>query len=668
MVRKPIALSLLILLCCGISVAANRWNIENRQTIKWKNDGTSHSDHIEMAGKRVACVLRYGINPDGSFKINKSMVWPMLRTLPDNTHASLMRRFDWNPIDLININGRSIENEKVTDITLDGMLTANSTFDLGYKGKGAIKRVYFPSADLPSLIESYTIYNTGKSTLTVEIPQTKTVTKTDAKKGRDGSYDLVASIVNSGSFNIAPGDSLSFQASITGLKKGETDKNIDIKAEMAKRRSMLDNLAENLILTTPDDVINTMFAFSKIRASESIYQTEGGPLHGPGGESYYAAIWTNDQAEYVNPFFPYTGYEYGNESALNSYLHFARFMNDEWKPIPSSIIAEGRDIWNGAGDRGDAAMLAYGASRYALAKGDREEALKLWPLIEWTLEYCKRNLNEGGVVASDSDELEGRFPSGDANLCTSSLYYDALLSAAYLAKDLGIKSKAAKSYVKEAKELRKNMDKYFAANVEGFDTYAYYKGNDILRSWICIPLTVGINERAKGTIDALFSPRLWTENGLLTQAGSETFWDRSTLYALRGVYAAGETERATEYLKRYSQTRLLGDHVPYAIEAWPEGGQRHLSAESGLYARIITEGLFGIRPTGLRSFSLTPRLPKGWDFINLKNIRAFGSNFDIDITRQGDNKAKINITEGGRTVAMKTIDLGQTIDVKLKGI
>lgn len=139
-----------------------------------------------------------------------------------------------------------------------------------------------------------------------------------------------------------------------------------------------------------------------------------------------------------------------------------------------------------------------------------------------------------------------------------------------------------------------------------------------MRSWICIPLTVGIDERAEATINALFSPRLWTENGLLTQAGSDTFWDRSTLYALRGVYAVGETEKATEYLHRYSTTRLLGEHVPYAIEAWPEGGQRHLSAESGLYGRIITEGLFGIRPTGFNSFILTPRLPEVWSHMALR--------------------------------------------------
>ena len=208
------------------------------------------------------------------------------------------------------------------------------------------------------------------------------------------------------------------------------------------------------------------------------------------------------------------------------------------------------------------------------------------------------------------------------------------------------------------------MERYFGAQVEGFDTYAYYKGNDILRSWICIPLTVGIDERAEGTIKALFSPRLWTENGLLTQAGSETFWDRSTLYALRGVYAVGETEKATDYLKRYSTTRLLGDHVPYAIEAWPEGSQRHLSAESGLYGRILTEGVFGIRPTGLRSFSLTPRLPQEWNEMTLRHICAFGTQFDIHVERAKGGKLNVEVVQNGRTRKF-TLREGATINCKL---
>lgn len=309
-------------------------------------------------------------------------------------------------------------------------------------------------------------------------------------------------------------------------------------------------------------------------------------------------------------------------------------------------------------------MVAYGATRYALARGDKAEAEELWPLIEWCLEYCRRNLNDKGVVASDADELEGRFPAGKANLCTSSLYYDALRSAAYLGKDLQKPFSVLADYEKQAKDLRKNMEEYFGAKVEGFDTYQYYEGNDILRSWICIPLTVGINDRKDGTIDALFSPRLWTKNGLLTQAGSETFWDRSTLYALRGVYACGETEKATEYLKFYSSQRLLGDHVPYAIEAWPEGSQRHLSAESGLYCRIITEGIFGIRPTGLKSFTFTPRLPAEWNKMNLRNIKAFNATFDIEVTRE-NGKQSVAVKAGGKTLLHKTFKEGEIISVKL---
>ena len=180
-----------------------------------------------------------------------------------------------------------------------------------------------------------------------------------------------------------------------------------------------------------------------------------------------------------------------------------------------------------------------------------------------------------------------------------------------------------------------------------------------------MPLVVGIKERAKGTIDALFSPKLWTKDGLLTQAGSETFWDRSTLYALRGVFAAGETEKALNYLSYYANQRLLGEHVPYAIEAWPEGSQRHLSAESGLFCRIITEGIFGIRPTGLKTFTMTPRLPKSWPAMNLKKIHAFNSSCNIEVKRENDKIRVIIRTSENKEILSKTIRDGDSVDVKL---
>ena len=238
------------------------------------------------------------------------------------------------------------------------------------------------------------------------------------------------------------------------------------------------------------------------------------------------------------------------------------------------------------------------------------------------------------------------------------------MSAVYLGKDLGKPNAQLSTYKRESKELRKAIDQYFGGTVEGFNTYKYYKENDILRSWICIPLTVGIYDRKDETIKALFSPRLWTQNGLLTEAGSETFWDRSTLYALRGVFECGETAKGIDYLSYYSNQRLLGEHVPYAIEAWPEGNQRHLSGESGLYCRIITEGLFGIRPTGLSSFTLTPRLPESWDKMSLKKIKAFNKSIDIEVYQWGD-KVKIEVYADNKLIKSIVEKKGKSINVAI---
>ncbi|MBE0677111.1 MAG: hypothetical protein IH591_20830, partial [Bacteroidales bacterium] len=612
----------------------------------------------EMSGKYISAFIRYGMNPDNSVYVSRDLVWPMLRTIPNDTHASLIRSFSIDPVNLLTINKKPVNAERAVAFSLDGRIIIESSLTETIK----LERTLFPSTTLPTYCERYVLTNSSTRSATAEIPEINIKQHTAIKEGVEGSYTLEVMSQNHGTFTIQPGESVTFWLIITGRKSEALPVNINASDELIKRDALLRQSGDNLILETPDAVLNRMFAFAKIRAAESIYQTKGGPMHGPGGLRYYAAIWANDQAEYINPYFPFTGYDYGIESALNSYRQFARFMNDEYKPIPSSIIAEGTDIWNGAGDRGDGAMIAYGAARFALSLGDRKIAEELWPLIEWCLEFNRRKLNENGVVSSDSDELEGRFPAGKANLNTSSLYYDALLSASYLAEELGKGRSTVARYTRQADELRKNIEKYFGAKVQGYDTYRYYDGNDRLRAWICTPLTVGIFDRKEGTIEALFSPDLWTVDGLASVSGDKTFWDRSTLYALRGVFAAGDTERALEFLKRYSNRRLLGDHVPYAVEAYPEGNQRHLSAESGLYCRIYTEGLFGIRPVALNAFTVTPHLPTGWNEMKLRNVHGHGTMFDIEVTREGTGiRTKVKIENN--LIINKLSDNGSTIRV-----
>ena len=325
--------------------AQNRWQIMPNHSIVWTvGKNLPHEDHIEMSGEQVSTVLRYGVRQDSSFSLERSMVWPMLRTIPNNTHASLMRRFAIDYPSLLIVNGKSLQDERVKSLCLDGKLTVVSSFSIGRRPDGNVKeketrptieltRIFFPSKDLPMLCERYIIKNTGKKSITVNVPEQKSVYHTDAAIGVNGSYTLVAALQNPGFTKLEPGQECRFDAYVQAYKNGENPSNPDMNTEEQKRDGFVHEVWSNLVFESPDSVLNTAFAFAKIRASESIYKTKGGYLHGPGGESYYAAIWANDQAEYINPFFPYLGYAVGNESAINAYRHFARFMQKRAKKL-----------------------------------------------------------------------------------------------------------------------------------------------------------------------------------------------------------------------------------------------------------------------------------------------------------------------------------------------
>ena len=654
-----------VTLSVNMTNAQTYWTIKTDNSIELNPESISlpYSDHIEMSGEQVSCVIRWGIDEEGLFSQERSLVFPMLRRIPNDTHASLLYRIGTDIMSLTGINSLVPKQLSTKKVSINGGLTVVKEYGVGKANVGGargsymrpvaeVRQTVFPSRTLPMVCETYCIRNISDKPLVINIPEFTQSTKTLAEKGVDGSYMIRADIFGSGTYILEPQDSIKFHAAFQAYRADRENMIVpDFDAEFGARMSFIrDDIDSSLILRTPDRSIDTEFRFAKIRASESIYRTKGGLMHGPGGESYYAALWCNDECEYVSPFYPFLGYSTGNESSFNCYHLYSRYQNDSFKPIPSSIIAEGTGIWDGAGDRGDAAMVAHGASSYLLARGDKKEAEQLWPFIKWCLEYCHRKLNGHGVPESDSDELEGRFPAGSANLSTACLYYDGLISASYLAPLMGEPGFVTKTYRKQASELKAAIESYFGGTVSGYETYKYYEGNDVLRSWICLPLCFGINDRARGTLAALFSPEMMTEDGILTQQGSTTFWDRSTLYALRGAFAAGYADEALRQLHNYSERRLLGTHVPYPVEAYPEGSQRHLSGESGLYCRVITEGLFGIRPTGFDSFNLKVQMPSDWNEMALTHIKAFGKDFDIVVKRLNEQKIHVRVNHDGKSI------------------
>lgn len=641
----------------GREKTMDRWSILQTGAILWDvaNDPAPlHKDHIEMSGQRCSAFIEYGIDEKRNLQLEQTLIFPGLRTIPNNTHGSLRWCCSRELLNCLEIDHIPIGGEQIVQIEFDGVLSIR-----GVKNDLMIIRQLLPSREHQYAIEQFTLFNQG------DVPMNLSWNEATLEyvKGCQGIY-IMRRVIQGQLGLLLPGETRCITTYFTAHKANEIERLLPGEQELQIRRSFVEQLQNNLELRTPDPILNNAFALAKLRAAESVFQTKGGLMHCPGGLSYYAAVWANDQVEYAGPFFPYLGDPNSIAASKNAYELYVPFMSDAYIPIPSSIIAEGSDIWEGAGDRGDAAMYAYGASRFVLALGDQHYARKLLPAIEWCLEYCRRKMTTAGVIASDTDELENRFSSGNANLSTSCLTYGALRTAAVLERNLG-KTELADEYAKRADLLACNIDSWFGATVEGFATYRYHEGSERLRAWICLPLVFGLEQRKEQTIEALYSPKLWTDDGLATESGDTVFWDRATLYALRGVLSAGDIERAVEYLKKYSRRRTLGEHVPYPVEAWPEGNQKHLSAESALYCRVFTEGLFGMEPLGFHSFRLTPKLPKSWDEMELRNIHAHGHVFDLKVNR-ADNGFEVSVEMNGGTKRY-CLGEGETVFIDLAG-
>jgi hypothetical protein len=643
------------------------WKITNRNSIIW--DITSglkadHSDNIEMAGLNVASIISYDIDESGNLTIARDIIYPQLRTFNKSNEpewkeyrAYLRRTYGKEIQPNISNDNKIIIFEKVDSVEIAGKLIFYHKPVQGLM----LTRTLMPSMSERLFIEKWEIINQNDTKQVLSVGNSSYLT---SEEGYKGQYNLNVYSDSPGEVSLLPGEGYSFAIYFSAGINDEPTDGFDYREVENERDIFLTQIQDNFVLKTPDKVLNTLFYFSKIRAAESIYNSKMGKVHSPGGGNYYIGVWANDQAEYSGPFFPFLGYETGNEAACNAYKMFLKNIPEDFQAISSSFEIDGDKPCCGK-DRGDAAMIAYGASQYLLLRGNEALAKELWPLIEWSLEYCHRNINENGVVRSTTDEMEGRISTGEANLATSSLYYGGLKFGSCLANELGLK-KEAKIYSQQRKVLAIAIEKHFGFNLEGLETYRYFEGNTHLRHWICLPLVMGIDERAEATTTALLE-KLWTEDGVLVELNpssdnSRVFWDRGTLYALRGTLKSGAIEESFGKLNAFSKKRLLGDHVPYVIEAYPENNMRHLSAESALYCRIFIEGLLGFEQTGFRSFTITPQLPDDYNELLLDRIHLADTEISIKLERD-QTKIHLMIHRVQSLIIDKMVNPGEIISV-----
>ena len=613
-------------------------------THSWKGNDPDQSLVMNMQGLKVVMQVH------SSFTNGLNYTSRFFNVKTDNFNKILIDRGTESDPEL-RINHLILKTGSPESATFDGMLTFTYPVNKGIE----VSRQIYPSNINALVIEEWKVRNSSGKTVKMSVSSSRQV------KYADEDISVVLSCNGIKPVSVAPNDSLLFSVRIQAKGIDFPDKVPDVAQEHQARFNMAQAAWKGQgRLETPDPALNLAFALQKFHILECPVETWKGIITHNGSLRYSPGIWANDPVEYSSPVFPFFGNDQLNNAALNMYRIWMDYCKEKGiSPYPGSFESPSLKLVQQ--QRGDDAMVLYGLSKFLLFLGDRKALEEMWPLIEFSAQSVNSHLTGEGIIASQTDEMEGRYPTGEANLSTSSLAYSGYCQAAHLAHDLGKKS-VELEFNKRAELLRKAIENYFGAEVEGFRTYRYYKENSTLRGWILLPLAMGINERQMGTIAALLSDKLWPRRmegaDILAESTKPTEWARETYYALRVLFKAGRTEEALDLTRRVVKTQVFGEQGPY-----PDEDAIDMLCPGSLYPRIFTEGMFGIVPTGIISFSCTPWLPMEWPRMALRDLRAFGKTWDLEVERVGD-KQKITVSSDGKSIFSGSGPAGKSYAIK----
>lgn len=599
-----------------------------------------------MQGRKVVMQVRVDSATGLSYKARFFHVDP---DLTEKGWVMAEVRADSNPTLLVN--GRSLRCDVPSTVAFDGMLTVVYPASEGI----VATRTVYPSLRNPVVADEWQLRNVTDKPLTVDFKMSAKVTAATENTLLVWTGQGQASTV------VKPGGIVSFASCLRARLKAGPDTNsaVNVAAEHAARHALTEAAWHGPgRLETPEPLLDQAFALQKLHVLECPIETVKGMIVHNGSLRYSPGIWANDPVEYSSPLFPFFGDAELNRASMGMYRVWLDHCRQKGiVPFPGSF--EGMALKLTQRERGDDAMVLYGLSKFLLFQGDRAAAEEMWLLMEFAAASVLSHTTADGIIASETDEMEDRYPTGTANLSTSSLAYGGYRLAARLAQSLG--KPVAAEFDQRAEALRKGIESYFGAEVEGFKTYRYYKENTTLRGWILLPLAMGITERQEATVAVLTSDKLWPHRlagaDILAESTRPTEWGRETYYALRVLFKAGRTEEALNLTKRVVKAQIFGDKGPY-----PDEDAIDMLCPGSLYPRVFTEGMFGIVPTGLASFECTPWLPAEWPRMVLRDVRAFGHAWDLVVERDGDQQ-KVSVSSGGKLVMTGIGPAGKTYSV-----
>ena len=186
------------------------WRITSRRSIVWDvvHEGRlPHSDHMEMAGQKVAAIITYTVDDKKALSIRREILFPQLRTLIKTTdpdwkmyRAYFRHTYTDEILPVISLQGKTLVPGPVDSVEINGKIIIYHRPVNNIR----ITRTLLPSMTERLFAEHWELKNTGTEQLRLFVGN---ILIDRQEEGLKGNYTHKVYCEGSGESRLAPGQS-----------------------------------------------------------------------------------------------------------------------------------------------------------------------------------------------------------------------------------------------------------------------------------------------------------------------------------------------------------------------------------------------------------------------------------------------------------------------------
>ena len=338
-----------------------------------------------------------------------------------------------------------------------------------------------------------------------------------------------------------------------------------------------------------------------------------------------------------------------------------RFLGDR-QDVTGKVLHEATTSGQFHYDAADATPLyLLLVARYLAWTGDTAFVASIWPRVERAYQFCLTTDTDGDGLIENARVGHGWVEDGPLGGAMVTLYLAAIWRAALeglaaVADALGNPRFHAECAARAARAGAAIEDRFYDEERQGYALDLRAGGvptaKDTALAAVPVLLRAVNPLRARQALDALGTARFsapWgvrlipQDDPLFDKTGYHqgSVWPLFTGWASLAEYATGRGEAAYAHLlanARLAFVRQKGafDEVLHGTEERGAGVCADQAWSAAMVIQPLVEGLLGVEPDAVREqLAIAPRLPAGWDALDVVGLRCGGTTYDLRLRRRG---------------------------------